>query len=463
MHDLAIRGGTIVTADDEFEADLGISGGRIAEIGQSVVARDEIDAGGLLVLPGGVDPHVHLTRSDPPDENPAWCDDFASGTCAAAAGGITTVGNMTFPFLGQTLRQAIERDRADAETNAIVDVMLHPVLTHPRHQPLADIPALAAEGYPTLKVFMSFGGFLVQPEYYLEAMRLAGAAGQLTMIHCEDGAMIAHATAQLMADGRGSIANYAASRPVAAEVAATARAIAFAEITGAPIYVVHLSAAEALAEVRRGRARGVAVAVETRPLYLHLTEERFTEPDGAKYVGQPPLRTAGDVAALWRGLADGEIDTVGSDHAPWLLADKVAPGIDLRTIRPGVADLDTMLPMLWSEGVGGDRITRQRFVALTSTNAAKLFGLYPRKGAIVPGADADLTVWDPAASKPIRAATTQTNSDYSPYEGWPVTGWPVLTIRRGEIIARDGQILATPGRGQILLRSSPESPGSHAA
>jgi len=452
--DLAVRGGTIVIADGEFMADLGITGERIVQVGGEVRARRELDARGLLVLPGGIDAHVHLTLPQPPGDEPAWCDDLHSGTRAAAAGGITTVGNMTFPRGAETLREAIAREDADAERDAIVDVFCHPVLTDPTTQPLTDIAALAADGHMTLKFFMSFGGFLTQPEAYLEGMRLAADAGMLTLIHCEDGAMIAHATERLLAEGRGQIANYPRSRPIASEVSATARAVAFAELTGAPSYVVHLSSAGALAEVRRGRERGAKLWVETRPLYLHLTEERFAEPDGAKYVGQPPLRTAADVEALWRGLANGEIDTVCTDHAPWRLADKVVPGMDVATIRPGVADLDTMLPMLWSEGVGTGRISRQRFVAVISTNAAKLFGLFPRKGTIAPGADADLALWDPTLSKPVHAADLQTNSDYSPYEGWPVTGWPVATISRGEVVFADGAVTGARGRGQVLRRGA---------
>jgi dihydropyrimidinase len=414
--------------------------------------RRELDAAGKLVMPGGIDVHVHLSLPSPPGDGPTWCDDFFSGTRAAAAGGITTVGNMTFPWPGQTLREAIERDAAAARRDAIVDVVLHPVLTDPATQPLADIPALAEAGHTTLKFFTSFGGFETQPEVYLEAMRLARAAGAITMIHCEDAAIMAHATARLLAEGQGEIANYPRSRPIAAEVAATARAVAFCEQTGAPSYVVHLSCAAALDEVRRGRARGLPLWVETRPLYLHLSEERFAEPDGAKYVGQPPLRTPADRDALWAGLAAGEVDAVCTDHAPWRFADKVVPGMDVTTIRPGVADLETMLPMLWSEGVVAGRISRQRFVAATATNVAKLFGLFPQKGIVAPGADADLIVWDPALTKSVRAAEFVSNSDFSPYEGWPVTGWPLVTISRGEVVFQGGEVAERRGRGRLPRR-----------
>jgi dihydropyrimidinase len=450
--DLVIRGGRVVTAGSDSVVDVGVQAGRIAQLGGEMSGANEIDATGKLVLPGGIDAHVHLSLTEEMLSGPAWCDDFASGTAAAAAGGITAVGNMTFPRSGETLADAIARESADAEAQAIVDVFLHPVLTDPASQPLDDIESLAAEGVTSLKFFMSFGGFAVTPAPYLEAMRRAAAAGCITLIHCEDEAIMADALRNLVANGMTGIEHYPAARPVTAEAAATARAVAFAQETGAPTYIVHLSSEGALDEVRRGRERGAQLWIETRPLYLHLTEERFQEPQGEKYVGQPPLRTLHDRVSLWNALAAGEIDTVCTDHAPWRMADKITPGMDLRTLRPGVADLDTMLPMLFSEGVVAGRISAQQFVAVSSTNAAKLFGLFPRKGTIAVGSDADIAIWDPELTKPIRATDLQTNSDYSPYEGWAVTGWPVATIHGGEVVYRDGQVLGKPGRAGIVKR-----------
>jgi dihydropyrimidinase len=454
--ELVVRGGTVVNADGEVNADVGISAGKIAAVGSALSGREVIEAAGLFVVPGGVDPHVHLSPSGPPGE-PTWVDDFGSGTRAAAAGGITTVGNMTFPWPVQTLRQAIARDVAAAQRDAVIDVAFHPVLTDPQSQPLSDLAALAADGHTSLKFFMSFGGFTTHPERYLEAMRAAKSAGMLTLIHCEDAALLADALAQLVAAGQTAPSFYPFSRPISAEAAATARAVAFAEQTGAPTYVVHLSCAAALDEVRRGRGRGLDLSIETRPLYLFLTEERFAEPDAGKYFGQPPLRPATDRDALWQALGDGEIDTVATDHAPWRYADKTAPGLDISTIPPGVADLDAMLPMLWSEGVTTGRISRQRFVNVTSTYAAKALGLFPRKGIIALGADADLVLWDARETRPVRAERFASNSDYSPYEGWQVTGWPRMTISRGEVIARDGVVEARRGRGEAPQRDRVES------
>jgi dihydropyrimidinase len=453
-YDLVIRSGNVVTTGSAAVADLGISGGTIVQIGGPMSGEKEIDAAGLLVLPGGVDAHVHLTVPEEMLAGPQWCDDFVSGSRAAAAGGITSIGNMVFPRGDETLVQAMEREAAEAEAKSIVDVFLHPVLTNPAMQPISDVTALAAEGHTSLKFFMSFGGFAADPAPYIEAMRLAKAANVITLIHCEDEAMIRNSTEFLMANGKTKVANYPASRPIVSEVAAADRAIAFAELTGAAIYIVHLSSEAALSTIRDARARHEEIYVETRPLYLHLTEERFSEPDGEKYVGQPPLRRQSDRDALWHGLAQGEVTTVCTDHAPWLYEHKVFPGADLTSIRPGVADLETMLPMLFSEGVVKRGLSLQRFVEVSSTNAAKLFGLYPRKGAIAVGSDADLALWDPNLTKAVTAAGSQTKADYSPYEGWGVTGWPVVTVSRGEVVFDRGQVNAAPGRGVVLKRNS---------
>jgi dihydropyrimidinase len=275
----------------------------------------------------------------------------------------------------------------------------------------------------------------------------------MTVIHCEDHALIEEATAQLVSEGKTSLRYYAKSRPVASELVATERAIGFAEISDAPVYIVHLSCKAALDVCVEAQARGVKVYVETRPLYLHLTEERFLEEDGAKYVGQPPLRTREDLEALWTGIAEGSIHTVCTDHAPWSIGAKLAPDHSITNLRPGVANLQTMLPMLYSEGVLPGRISLKRFVEVTSTHAAKLFGLYPRKGDIAVGADADLVIFDPNLERRIDNSMLKSNSDYSPFEGWDVTGWPILTMRRGEIVFRDGDVIGIPGSGNLLKRA----------
>jgi dihydropyrimidinase len=442
----------VTTAGWSAVMDVGIDGERIVQLGGPMHGDAEIDARGRYVCPGGVDPHVHLTPATNLPGEPNWVDDFESGTRAALAGGVTTVGNITFPFPGTTMAAAIERDDGVAGTTALADYFFHPVVRDPTDDNLAEINGLVAAGHSSIKVFLSFRRFDRNVERYLDAMRRCGAAGGIALLHCEDAAVMDCCAAQLRAEGRLDPRHYPESRSVRSEAVATARAVAFAEATGCPTYVVHLAAGAALDACREGRRHGVSVYVETRPLYLHLTAERFGEPDGAKYAGAPPLRSAADREALWAGIRFGDIDVLATDHAPWNLADKLDPTRDAVNLRQGVADLETSLPMLWSEGVRTGRLTPERFVAVTSTNPARLFGLSPRKGTLATGADADVVVWDPNATRTINGAAMHSNADYSPYDGWQVTGWPEITISRGEIVARGADVHATPGRGRRAAR-----------
>ncbi|HXM55778.1 MAG TPA: amidohydrolase family protein, partial [Candidatus Dormibacteraeota bacterium] len=441
------------SASGTERADVGIAAGVIAEVGPDLRGEREIDAAGMLLLPGAVDAHVHLS-SPPGDERPGprWVDDFTSGSRAALAGGVTTVGNMTFLGRGEAPLAGLAREAEAVRAQAIADVLCHPVLDDPSDAVLDEIPRLPDAGCGTIKCFLSMPGFDAQAARFVEAIRRAGEAGLLAMLHCEDQALLHDAVSRLVAAGRTSLRHYAESRPPIAEVVATQRAVAIAEATGAPVYIVHLSCARALAVCAEARARGVPVFVETRPLYLHLTAERLLEPDGAKYVGQPPLREQADVDALWNGIREGDIHTVCTDHAPWSLEAKLDPACSITRLRPGVENLQTLVPMLWSEGVRTGRISRERFVEVTCANAARLFGLHPRKGAIAVGADADVVVFDPELTRTIDRAMIQSNAAHSVYEGWSVTGWPVVTIRRGEIVYADARVTGRPGSGRLLAR-----------
>ena len=450
--DLVVRGGTVVTASSHHRADVGVRGDRIVQIGGEMAADREIDATGKLLLPGGIDMHVHLTSLKIGDDEFRWADDFATGTRAAAAGGITTVGNITFPHPQERLLDAIARTLAEVEPLAVVDYALHPVVLDPSPEGRAELQELVARGHTSIKIFMILGNFDGRARDYLDTMRAAAELGMLSLIHCEDACVIGHLTERLLTAGRVGKEWFPASRPVFSEEIAVTRAVGFAEAAAAPIYVVHLSSQAALEACHRARARGVPVYVETRPLYLYLTEERFDEPDGAKYVGNPPLRTPSDVEALWNGLWDGDIQTFCTDHAPWKLDEKLDPALNVETFRPGVADLETLLPMLFSEGVNKQRISIHRFVEVTSTNAARLFGLFPRKGTIAVGSDADIAIWDPAVVRTVDASAMETNADYSPYDGWEVTGWPIATIARGELVYENGQVRGQPGRGRLVHR-----------
>jgi len=458
--DLVVRGATVVTPGHREAADIGIAGGRIAQLGGTMTGTEELAAHGLLAIPGGVDAHTHLVHQGLAARVgfPVWVDDFWSGSRAAIAGGITTVGNMTYPVpdeggAEETPGAAITREMAGAAGEAAVDWFLHPILLHPAALPEGEVGALAGSGHASIKMFLSDPDLAADEPALLAAATAAQAAGSVTLLHCEDGAMLAQAGEQLIAAGRGTVANFPDARPVAAEVAAVDQAIGIARRTGARVYIVHLSSAAALDRCRRARAAGLPVYVETRPLYLHLTRERFDEPDAAKYVGAPPLREQFDREALWAGLAGGDVDTVCSDHAPWTLQAKLDPALNVVTARQGVADLETLMPMLYSEGVVTGRITLDQFVALTAANAARIFGLYPRKGAIAVGSDADIALWDPGHRRTIDGAHMQSRSGYSVYDGWQVQGWPRFVIHRGQVAFADGQITTRPGDGQWLPRN----------
>ena len=454
--ELVIRGASVVTSGHREVADVGITDGKIAQIGGPMTGHREIDAAGLLMLPGGIDAHVHLVcgaPAEPADEpEPGWVDDFWSGSLAAIAGGITTVGNMTFAQQCETMTSAIGREMAGAAAEAAVDWFLHPVLSGPGSDAVAEIDALAAAGHTSLKVFLSDLVTAADLPGVTEAIAAAGRAGCMTLIHCEDAGMLARSGDELIASGRGGLRHFPQARTVSAEVAAVQQAIDLARRTHAPVYIVHLSSAAALDQCQQARAAGLPVFVETRPLYLHLTSERFEEADAGKYVGAPPLRETADREALWRGLAAGHIDTLCSDHAPWTLAAKVDPALNVVTARQGVADLETLMPMLFSEGVLAGRISLDRFIELTSANAARLFGLYPRKGVIAAGADADLALWDPQLRRVIDGGQMQSRAGYSVYDGWTVQGWPRFVIRRGELLLADSSPQAQPGTGQWVRR-----------
>jgi len=462
--DLVVRGAAVVSPGRQEAADIGVRDGRIAQVGGGMTGREEIAADGLLALPGGVDAHVHLMYQALAEElrqageigpsEPMWVDDFWTGSLAAIGGGITTIGNMTFPLPGETPRDAVAREMAGAAPEAAVDWFLHPVLNDPAAAADGEIAALAADGHSSVKIFLTMPWVAADEPGLRAALAAARDAGSLTLIHCEAAGLLEQCGDHLIAHGRGALQNFPEARPVTAEVEAVDQAVVLSTATGAPVYIVHLSSAAALDRARTARSGGVAVHVETRPLYLHLTRERFAQPDAGKYVGAPPLREQADRDALWAGLAAGDVDTVCSDHAPWLLADKLDPALNVLTARQGVADLETLMPMLFSEGVVTGRISLDQFVDLTSANAARLFGLYPRKGVIAVGSDADLALWDPQERRTVDGARMRSRADYSVYDGWDVQGWPRIVVQRGQVLLADGEIIARPGQGQWLRRGT---------
>jgi dihydropyrimidinase len=448
LFDLVLRGGKIVTPDSTSVTDIGVAGGKVAQLGGPMQGRQEHDVSGKLVLPGGLDMHVHLSAID----GYAFADDFESGSYAAAAGGVTTVGDMTWPHDGESLLGAIERVAKEEARRSVVDYALHPILHDPSPERLAEIPLLGTQGHTSMKLYMVDAGFDQNAAHYLEAIELAGQSGVLTLVHCEDDCVTGHVIRKLMSADGGHLRHYEESRPVLSERIAVARAIAYAEAVSAPLYIVHLSTGDALDEVRRARARGLPVYAETRPIYLHFTREEYQAEDGPLYVAAPPVRRQQDVESLWAALDSGDVHTYCTDHAPWTLSDKLDADSTVASPRMGMPDLETLMPLLFSEGVRRGRLTLERFVQLTSTNAAKLFGLFPRKGTITVGGDADLVVWDPDLSKTLRRGDGYSRAGWSLYEGRTIVGWPQRTISRGETIYLDGEIVAEPGRGRLLLR-----------
>ena len=450
MLDLAIVGATAVTPSSVAPADVGVVAGKIASIappGALEAPRRTIDARGMLLIPGAVDPHTHL---DAEMFSMHTADDFESGTAAAAAGGVTTIVDYAFQAQGGSLVGAIDKWRAKARDRAIIDYSFHVALLDPTPEAIAEVPRVVERGVTSIKIFM-MQGFEARVREYLRAFKLAGECGALLAIHAEDEHLIGFCTERLLAAGKRDVTHFAASRPPLSEAAAVRRALAMTELAGAPAYFVHLSSREAIDEIRRARARGRVVLAETRPIYLYLTEERFLEPDGAKYVGYPPLRSGEHRDAIWTALADGTVDVVATDHCSWTLERKVSADRFTR-MPPGMSNLETLVPMLYSEGVAKGRLSIPRWVDLIATNAARIFGMYPRKGAIVEGADADLVIFDPNRKVEIKSHEMHSRADYDPFEGFEVTGWPKMTILRGVPIAADRKVDAPGGRGEFIAR-----------
>jgi dihydropyrimidinase len=454
MYDTIIRGGTVATASDTFQADVGIKDGVVAAVGRDLgAARETIGATGLYVLPGGIDSHVHI--SQPSGPGIMMADDFGSATLSAAFGGNTTILPFCLQEQGQSLREAVTAYHAKAEGQCHVDVSFHLIISDPTEQVLGqELPALVADGYTSFKVFMTYEGLALTDLQILETMAVAKETGALMMIHAENYDMIRFLTAKL--EKRGETAPYfhGKSRPIPVEREATHRAITLAELSEVPLVVVHVSNREAMEEIRRAQARGLAIKAETCPQYLVLTEEdmKGLNMEGAKYVCSPPPRDHASQEACWEGLKTGVFTLFSSDHCPFRYDDaqgKLAPKgrTSFRWVPNGIPGVAARLPILFSEGVSKGRIDLNTFVAVTATNHAKTYGLYPRKGTIAVGSDADIAIWDPHKRMTISNANQHHGADYTPYEGIEITGWPVLTMLRGRIVVKDGQSVAASPMG----------------
>jgi dihydropyrimidinase len=457
--DVIIRGGRISTAADTFFADIGIRDGRVAALGLDLGSAAEIiDAAGKFVLPGGIDSHVHV--SQPSGEGIVMADDFESGTRSAAFGGNTTIMPFCLQEKGQSLREALKRYHAKAEGACYVDVSFHLIIADPSEQLLGqELPALVEDGYSSFKVFMTYDGLALSDWEMLRVMTVARETRALVMVHAENYDAIRFLTDRLEQAGNTAPKFHATSRPTAVEREATHRAIALAEIADVPVMIVHVSNREAMEEVRRAQQKGLKVFGETCPQYLVLTEKDLDglNMEGAKHVCSPPPRDEASQTACWEGLQQGVFSVFSSDHCPFRYDDqagKLTPRgrTSFRWVPNGIPGVATRLPILFSEGVMKGRIDINRFVALSSTNHAKMYGLYPRKGTIAIGADADIAIWDPTVTQRLRHELLHDGSDYTPYEGIEITGWPTLTMVRGKIVMRNGKLEGAKGHGAYLPR-----------
>ena len=461
IHDLVIKGARVVTASGTTQCEIGIKDGVIATLGHDLAGAEVIDATGLIALPGGIDSHVHISQPSGPGIEMA--DDFTTGTRAAACGGNTTVLPFCLPEEGQTLREAVAAYRAKADGNCLTDVAFHLIVKETDPVTLGqDLPALIEAGYTSFKVFMTYQGLALSDRQILEVMSVAKAHGAMMMVHAENEDAIEFLRDRAERTGETAPYHHATTRPVPVEREATHRAISLAEIAGVPLTIVHVSNGEATEEIMRARQRGLTVFAETCPQYITLTADDLDRDgfEGAKYVCSPPPRTRDEWANIWRGIETGVFDLFSSDHCPFRFVDtagKDAPGArqSFRNIPNGIPGVETRLPILFSEGVVKGRISLDRFAALTATNHARLYGLFPSKGAIMVGADADIALWDPSLTKPIRQSDLHHGSDYTPWEGFTVTGWPVRTLLRGVTTMQDGAPVAPP-MGQHLTREAPD-------
>ena len=460
--DIIITNGNVVTAADTYKGDVAISDGKIAAVGHQLPRENAgklIDARGKYVFPGGIDVHTHL---DMPFGGTTSADDFETGTRAAAFGGTTTLIDFAIQYKGQSLRTAFDTWMQKASGKAVCDYAFHCIITDLPDAQLDEVNALVREGVTSFKLFMAYPGiFMLDDASIFRALRATAKNGGLVCVHAENGGAIDVIVQQALAEGKKAPKYHALTRPTTAEAEATARAIALAEMAGAPIYIVHMSCYEALEKVREARDRGLPVYGETCPQYLYLSIENFDVPgfEGAKYVFTPPLREKWHQEKLWNGLKRDHLQVVSTDHCPFCYKEQKELGRDDFTKIPnGGPGIEHRLSLIYSGGVAQGRFSVNRFVELVSTTPAKLFGLYPRKGTIATGSDADLVIFDPNRQHTISAATHHMRVDYSMFEGIRVTGIPDVVLSRGRVIVQGDEFLGRPGAGEFLRRGTHSQP-----
>ncbi len=458
MPSVLIQNGTVVNAASTVRADLLITGGVIKEIRRGIptsAAETIVDATGLLLLPGGIDAHTHL---DMPFGGTNSADDFLTGTRAAAIGGTTTIVDFAIQARGTRMRTALDTWWKKAEGKACIDYGLHMIVTDLPDAGLEDMDDLVREGVASFKLFMAYPNVLmVDDATIFKAMRQTAKNGALICMHAENGSVIDVIVQQALAEGKTAPIYHALTRPTRAEAEAVHRAIAMSEMAGVPVYIVHLSSEDALNQVREARDRGLPAFAETCPQYLLLSLEDVQDKgwEGAKYVFTPPLREKKNQPKLWEGLRKDNLQVVSTDHCPFCFEDQKALGKnDFTKIPNGGPGIENRLQLLHHHGVGLGNLSLQRFVELVSTAPARIFGMYPKKGVLAPGSDADIVLWDAALAHTISAATHHMRVDYSMFEGFKVRGNARDVYSRGELIVSKGEFIGKPGRGQYLRREA---------
>jgi len=452
-----IKNGTVVTASDQYKGDVLVEDEKITVIGSSLEMQADktIDASGKYVLPGGIDVHTHM---DMPFGGTTSADDFESGTVAAAFGGTTAIVDFAIQYRGQTLHHAMETWAKKAEGRAAIDYGFHMIITELTDQVELEMDALVRQGITSFKLFMAYPGvFMLDDASIFKALMRTGKNGGTICMHAENGGVIDVLVQRALAEGKTAPKYHALTRPARAEAEATHRAIALAEIADVPIYIVHLSAAEALEMVTEARDRGLPAFAETCPQYLFLSYDNYEEPgfEGAKYVMSPPLRDQAKQSALWRGLAFNDLQCISTDHCPFCMKEQKELGRnDFSKIPNGAPGVETRMSLVYDGGVRTGRITLNRFVELTSTSPAKIFGLFPRKGTIAPGSDADIVVFDPNRKLTLSAKTLHMKVDYNPYEGREVTGATDTVLSRGRVVIENGAFVGRKGSGSFVKRST---------
>jgi dihydropyrimidinase len=461
--DTIISGGTVVTAVEEMQCDIAIKDGRIAALGHNLGnASRTIDATDRLVLPGGVEGHCHIEQKS--SYGLMTADDFYSATTSAVFGGTTTVIPFAAQHRGESLRKIVEAYHACARPKAVIDYGFHLIISDPTSQVLGqELPALIRDGFTSFKVYMTYDSLKLQDYQMLDVLAVARRHGALVMIHAENHDVIRWLSDRLMERDHCQPRYHAVSHSRLGEGEATHRAIAFSQLMDVPILIVHVSAREAMDEIRKAQTAGLKVYGETCPQYLFLTADDLDRAgmEGAKFCCSPPPRDQATQEAIWSGLRNGTFQVFSSDHAPYRYDETgklhAGPQPTFKQIANGVPGIELRLPLLFSEGVGKRRIDIHQFVALTATNVAKMYGLHPRKGSIAIDADADLAIWDPDKRVTVTWDSLHDNAGYTPYEGMELKGWPVTVLSRGRVAVEKGSLHIEPGSGQFLARDCPES------